>query len=388
MRNRIQQALFLTSLFLFFALFLPENALFAQSDSSEADTAALPVVEGDEVTIVERRFEGDTLQVATKVAPPFSMKKSNGEWHGISIELWRSVAEEMGVAFVLIEEDLQGMLDGVKEGRYDVGIAAISITVEREQVLDFSQAYYQSGLGIAVSAKGGSGAIGLVLRLFSTDFLSAIAALLVLLGVVGIVIWLVERKKNPEQFGGSPWHGIGSGFWWSAVTMTTVGYGDKAPVTVLGRLIGLIWMFAAIIIISSFTAAIAASLTVSELGSDVEGPNDLPNVRVGAIEDATADAWLGDRSISHRNYKTLEKGMDALADGEIDAFVHDAPMLKYAALDGYDGDLGVLPETFDNQFYGVAMPENSPLREEINRSLLLNAHGPSWNRLLLTYIGE
>ena len=80
--------------------------------------------------------------------------------------------------------------------------------------------------------------------------------------------------------------------------------------------------------------------------------------------------------------------MDALADGEVDAFVHDAPMLKYAALDGYDGDLGVLPETFDKQFYGVAMPENSPLREEINRSLLLNAHGPSWNRLLLTYIGE
>ena len=64
--------------------------------------------------------------------------------------------------------------------------------------------------------------------------------------------------------------------------MTTVGYGDKAPVTVMGRLIGLIWMFAAIIIISSFTAAIAASLTVSELGSDVENPNDLPNVRVGS----------------------------------------------------------------------------------------------------------
>ena len=154
-----------------------------------------------------RQFEGDTLKVATKVAPPFAMKKSSGEWHGISIDLWRNVADEMGVAYVLIEEDLQGMLDGVKEQKYDVGIAAISITVEREQVLDFSQAYYQSGLGIAVSVKGGSGWFGVVLRLFSSEFISAIAALLVLLGMVGILIWLVERKKNPEQFGGSPWHG-------------------------------------------------------------------------------------------------------------------------------------------------------------------------------------
>ena len=75
--------------------------------------------------------------------------------------------------------------------------------------------------------------------------------------VVGVVMWLGERRRNQAQFGGTAAHGIGAGLWWSAVTMTTVGYGDKAPVTILGRLLGLVWMFAAIIIISSFTAAIA-----------------------------------------------------------------------------------------------------------------------------------
>src|SRR5690606_36307403 len=124
----------------------------------------------------------------------------------------------------LVEDDLEGILDGVRNGKYGVGIAAISITSEREKTLDFSQAYFQSGLGIAVNSDGSGGWLSVATRLFSWQFISAIGALLVLLGIVGVLIWLVERKKNPEQFGGTPWHGIGAGFWWSAVTMTTVGY--------------------------------------------------------------------------------------------------------------------------------------------------------------------
>ncbi|WP_320044731.1 ion channel [uncultured Desulfobacter sp.] len=74
------------------------------------------------------------------------------------------------------------------------------------------------------------------------DFLEVIFTLFMLLLLVGFLIWFFEKDKNREQFGGSPFSGIGSGFWWSAVTMTTVGYGDKAPRTVAGRFVGLIWM--------------------------------------------------------------------------------------------------------------------------------------------------
>ncbi len=327
-----------------------------------------------------------TLIIGTKEAPPFSMKRVDGEWEGISMDLWKEVAAEIGVDYELRETDLHGLLEGVATDSLDASIAAITITSDREAMLDFSHPYYQTGLGIAVRS-GGGGMFGILGRLISLDFLSVVGALLLVLLLVGLLIWLVERKKNPEQFGGKAVEGIGSGFWWSAVTMTTVGYGDKAPVTFAGRLIGLIWMFAAIIIISGFTAAIAASLTVSELESEVKGVSDLPRVRVGAVNEAIGAVYLSERNISHRLFGNAAEGMAALRNREIDALVHDAPLLKYLSNIDPDADILVLPETFDKQFYGIALPDESPWREAINRALLKKAHGPDWNAILARYLG-
>ncbi len=58
-----------------------------------------------------------------------------------------------------------------------------------------------------------------------------------------------------------PW--LGSALWFAAVTMTTVGYGDKTPQTPLGRFLAFLWMFFGILLVSAFTGAFASSLTVS-----------------------------------------------------------------------------------------------------------------------------
>jgi hypothetical protein len=98
----------------------------------------------------------------------------------------------------------------------------------------------------------------------------------VLLLALGTLMWWFERKRNQEQFGGGTEAGIGSSFWWSAVTMTTVGYGDKAPITFGGRVVAFLWMLIAIIIVSVFTATITSTLTVAHLDVPVKGPQDLP----------------------------------------------------------------------------------------------------------------
>jgi ABC-type amino acid transport substrate-binding protein len=215
-----------------------------------------------------------------------------------------------------------------------------------------------------------------------------VAFLSLLLLVVGALVALAERRHNPEQFGGSILSGIGSGFWWSAVTMTTVGYGDKAPRTVIGRVLGLIWMFATIIIISSFTASITSSLTISELSSNIRNPEDLGEVRVGTVEGSTSARYLEERTVDFRGFDGISEALYALARGDIDAVVYDVPILRYLINENLKGRVMVLPGTFERQDYGFCLPDGSELREEVNRFLLKEIQSPDWKRTLFGYFGD
>jgi ABC-type amino acid transport substrate-binding protein len=328
------------------------------------------------------------LIVGTKSAPPFAIKNADGSWQGISIELWRTIAAELGLAYELRELDLEGLLQGVEQGTLDVAVAALTITAAREKGVDFTHPFHTAGLGIAVAAGAKRPWWSVVRQVFSRRFLEIIAVLTVLLFVVGALAWLVERKRNAQQFGDGVTRGLVSGFWWAAVTMTTVGYGDKAPVTFGGRLIALIWMFAGIIMISGFTAAITTALTVSQLGDAIQGPGDLARVQVGTIQGSSSEEYLQNRRLSYRTYPTPQAGLQALANRDIQALVYDAPLLRYLAATAFGGTVEVLATVFERQDYGIALQPNSALREPINRAMLEMIHRSAWEDVLYRYLGQ
>ncbi len=74
-----------------------------------------------------------------------------------------------------------------------------------------------------------------------------------------LLILLLEGPTN-EKF-----NNIGQTMWWAVVTMTTVGYGDKVPLTDTGRLVGGLVMFSGVAVISLFTAAISSILVTRRL---------------------------------------------------------------------------------------------------------------------------
>jgi ABC-type amino acid transport substrate-binding protein len=319
--------------------------------------------------------------------PPFAVRQPDGSWGGISIELWESVGAELGWRTEFVDMGLKQMLDAVAAGEVDAVAGALTITADREVKMDFSHPFMSSGLAIAVPRDAGGGWLGVVQRLFSERFLSVIAGLGGVLLAVGVVVWLMERRRN-AQFGGSPLHGIGSGLWWSAVTMTTVGYGDKAPQTFAGRAVALVWMFASVIVISSFTAAIATALTIGELGGKVEDENDLARVRVITVDASTSAAYLDLKGHDYRRVDDLDQALDLLAGGRADAVVYDEPILRYRVKQGFADSLVVLPGTFERQDYGIAMPSGSQLREPLNRELLRHLRDPAWRTTLARYVGS
>jgi ABC-type amino acid transport substrate-binding protein len=330
----------------------------------------------------------DPLIVGTKEAAPFSYRDEDGEWQGISIELWARVAESIGVRYEFREVEMEELIEGVRDGRLDAAAAAITVTAEREQVLDFSHPYFASGLGIAVALDSSGGWLSLAEALFSVAFLEAVAALILVLLVAGGLVWMFERRRNAEEFGGKAHQGIASAFWWSAVTMTTVGYGDKAPKTVGGRIVALIWMFVSLVIVSSLIAGISSALTVNRLEGTVSGPEDLPGRAIATVPGTTSEKYLRDHRIPFRSHATAAETLAALAAGEVDAVVYDRPILRYLINRSYRGRLDVLPHILERELYAIALSPDNPRREAINRAILKIVDSDAWADLVDRRLGK
>lgn len=329
---------------------------------------------------------GGRLIVATRHVPPFSIHGPDGNWHGISIALWRKVAERMGMDYEFREMGLPEMLAAVEKSEVHAAVAALTATAEREQRFDFSHPFLSSGLGIAVPHNSDLGWLKGLQSLLTGGFLRILIFLFVLLIVLGIVIWFLEHRRNP-QFGGKTMEGIGSGLWWSAVTMTTVGYGDKAPVTLWGRAIALVWMFISILMLASFTAAFTTALTIGELSTKLSGPEDLARVDVVSVAETTSAAYLQSKYLTFYGAKGLDEAIDILLSGEAEALVYDAPILRYRTQHDSPRRMDVLPGSFERQDYAIALPPGSPLREPINRILLDYLKTSEWDEVLYRYLG-
>jgi ABC-type amino acid transport substrate-binding protein len=333
------------------------------------------------------------LVVATRHVPPFAIKDEEGNWSGISIDLLREIVLQLNensqqqFDLELREMSLKEMLAALENGDVDLAAAALTVNFQREQKMDFSHPFYNSGLGIAVEVDKRSGWLLVIERIFSWTFLEILAGLFGLLCISGLCIYIFERRRNREQFGGSFWRGLGAGIWWSIVTLTTVGYGDKAPKTAVGRMIAVMWMLSGILVVSAFTASITSALTVGQLRSRLSGPGDLPRVRVATVSDSTSQSYLQSRHIRFEKFAELPDALSALDEGQVDAVVYDAPLLRYQALQDHPR-ASVLNATFETQDYAIAMPSGSPLREQVNQALLRVISQRWWEETLRDYLGQ
>lgn len=329
----------------------------------------------------------ETMRVGIKAVPPFAMPDGKDGWTGISVELWQRIAVDLGwqTQWVVMDSS-RAQIKALETGSIDVALGALSMTRKREAVMNFSAPFYATHLAIATPAEYGSWR-GVLNELLSTAFLSTVAVLLLLLLTVGGLLWLVERKRNPQEFGGSVTQGIGSGFWWSLVTMTTVGYGDKAPVTLIGRALATIWMFASIIMIAGLTASITASLTVNQLNTMVRGVQDLNQVRSVAVSGSTGEQYLRKRGIRMLSVTTAAEGLALLREGKAEALIYDEALLRYLLKDAAPG-IEILRQSIQMEYYAFGMKSSFAHQEQLNQTLLAYTSDSQWKEILNRYLGQ
>jgi polar amino acid transport system substrate-binding protein len=333
--------------------------------------------------------DSTTVLVGTMRVPPFVLRGDDGQWGGLSIELWRLIAAELKLPYEFRDYDYDpaGLLVAVERGEIDVAVAAIPVTHDGEMRFDFSHPYFAADLGIVVHADPDSGVLGTVASLLTLRTFGTLAALVGLLIVVGALVWLLERRQT-AHFDRRPLPGIGEGIWWAAVTMTTTGYGDKVPISWRGRSLAIIWMFSSIFLISLFSATLASSFVVDRLRTGITSVSDLARAPVAAVTASAGEQWLNDQGISARNYSFVIQASKALQRGEVHALVYERAILGYMIKEYGWRDLEILPHTLAVRDYAIAIRPDSPLKEQINRALLKVIHRPDWKELVQRYVGS
>lgn len=330
--------------------------------------------------------QDSTLVIGLKNTPPFVSQSEGPRPTGLSLDFWELIDEQIPArAEYRSYDDLESMLGDLARGEIDLSINPVTVTEGRMDSLAFSQPYFISATAIA--RKQENNLLILLKNIFSKDFFSALAALLAVIFVFGFLVWLFERRKENEQFQRS-WKGIFDGFWWSAVTMTTVGYGDKAPQTGGGRFVGFIWMFAAILLISGLTASIASSLTVQSIESKVEGLESLRRFECATIAGSSTEAYFTQHGLSSRAFEAVEEALAAVQAGEVDLFIYDRPVIEHYLSEGNFPEVVLEAKDLKTDYYSFSYPKGSPLKEALDPKIVGALKSKAWHYRLKEHRSE
>lgn len=342
--------------------------------------------------------DGEVLTVATKPLEPFVFVEDDARGpvdaaalSGFSIDYWNAVAERLGVETQwVVEETVADIIASAEAGEVDASIAGISITREREAIIDFSQPYYISGQQIVVRDEGTAGTFRTLAALVgSGTFLVPLAVLVVLVLIVSHLVWWFERGHDSDDFPYEYRAGIGEAIWWSTVSVITGGEAVKNINTTLSRLIAVFWMLVGLFLLAFVTARATSVLTVAELEADISGLDDLANRPIATVEATATVPFLQDEiGVIAREEPDLGSAIAALRSGDVDAVVFDAPVLAYALTQLGGDDLLLIEPPVGRDPYGIALPSGSDRLEEVNAAVIEIGRDGTLDELMVAWFGS
>jgi len=330
----------------------------------------------------------EKLRVATRLVRPF-VYEQQGQLTGFSIELWQEIARQMNTRYeFVVKPTVRDLLDAVKSKEAALGIAAISITAEREVDFDFSQPMFDAGLQILIPAQGSRGALveAIVANLLSATVLLYVLGVALILLLMAHLVWFFERRNPTGMLAHRNYFpGIFEACWWAASTLATQA--DQMPRAAMARIIAVAWMFMSVVFIAYFTAAVTSSLTVQQLRSDINGPDDLPGKRVASVKGSTSAEYLRQHNVEPVEFVKIEETYQALHDRSIDAIVYDAPVLLFYAAHEGKNKVQTAGPIFRRENYGIVFPSNSEHRKPVNEVLLKLKESGTYDQLYTKWFG-
>uniref|UniRef100_A0A4W6BIM3 Glutamate receptor n=1 Tax=Lates calcarifer TaxID=8187 RepID=A0A4W6BIM3_LATCA len=360
---------------------------------------------------VSETLANKTLIVTTILENPYVMRKDNyqdfqgnDQYEGFCVDMLRELADILKFSFKikLVDDGLYGapepngswtgMVGELINRKADLAVAGFTITSEREKVIDFSKPFMTLGISILYRVQ-----LGRKPGYFSfLDPFSPAVWLFMLLAYLAVscVLFLAARLSPYEWYNPHPClrerrdmlenqYTLGNSLWFPVGGFMQQG-SEIMPRALSTRCVSGVWWAFTLIIISSYTANLAAFLTVQRMEVPIESPDDLAdqtNIEYGTIHGgSTMTFFMNSRYQTYQrmwNYmnskqpsvfvKSTEEGIARVLNSKY-AFLMESTMNEYHR--GLNCNLTQIGGLLDTKGYGIGMPLGSPFRDEITLAIL------------------
>jgi polar amino acid transport system substrate-binding protein len=327
------------------------------------------------------------LKVGVYVHEPFVLATGQG-YRGFSMDLWREIAGDLGRGSdVTPYPSIPDLLEAVSSGKVDVGVSGIFVTEERLKLVDFSQPFLQGGLQVMVHEKRGSSFMKIWNGLRESGHLKIFGLGICVILVATLLLTLAERQWNAEFH--PDWsNGLAESFYHVMSIMMTGKSTHKGIPGPWGRVLAAVWIAFGVGVVAYITSSVTSIMTVNSLEGIIKGPQNLPGHKVGVIPGTVGAQYCNDQHLDTTPFKSLPDAVNALVGRQIEAIVLDAITLQW-----YDNSHPELPITevgpiFEKKSYAFALPIGSPLRHDINKSILKQNESGFLETLRKNYFGD
>ncbi|XP_037042024.1 glutamate receptor ionotropic, kainate 2-like [Bradysia coprophila] len=375
---------------------------------------------------ISESLHNKTVIVATIFGMPFFKNRTaeegevlegNDRYEGYSVDLIDMISKVLGFKyqFEVVPDGRGGSLDkktnkwnGVVrqllDRKADMGICDLTITYERRTAVDFTNPFMTLGVSILFAKP-----IKQPPKLFSfLEPLSSSVWIYMGAGYLGVsmFLYMLARaapddweaahpcEKDPEEvenawtFLNCTWLTVGS----------IMGQGcDILPKAISTRLVAGMWWFFALIMLSSYTANLAAFLTKEQLDAKIESAEDLAKqskIKYGVMSGGSTQSFFetSNFSLYQRMWSAMESAEPSVfvasnKDGEERvakskrkyAFLMESSSIEYIV--ARNCNLTQIGGLLDSKGYGIAMPVNSPYRTHVSQIVLKMAEDGKLQKL-------
>lgn len=328
-------------------------------------------------------YSKDTLTVAVHDISPMVMKSGN-TYTGFDIDVWENIASNMGVEYKYVYADkFTDLFNLVNSGKADIAMGGITINYEREVSNDFPHPYKKSGMGILIRDEGEVDIMGALAIVFKDGFKIWLSFLLLVV-LAAHIVWFTERGS--PAFNDKYAIGIWEGLWYTMVTVTTVGYGDKVPQHKFSKVIAVFVMLIGIGVAGIAMSQLSAVMNVQMFKYSINKPDDLKGKNVAVVTGTTSERAVQRFGAIKNSANSVDEAVLMLEAKRVDAVVFDIPTLQYYAMN--NDKLTTVGGIFDIQDYGFLLPHRSKLKEELSLNILKLKPTVGYHDMLTKWFGE